>query len=103
MDLIVDFRVEEANGYAERTHGDSRCWRDHAIKDGTQNHRRRRQAGYDKADFVRDCRAINVTPHIAQTRDTRRIIRYRRPHHASSPATSSVNANENSSRRSSAG
>jgi hypothetical protein len=29
-------------------------------------------AGYDTADFVEDCRALNVTPHIAQTRDTRR-------------------------------
>jgi transposase len=67
--LIVDFRVEEANGYAERRAALAML-EDHAVKD-------RRitvggDAGYDTADFVRDCRAINVTPHIAQTRDTRR-------------------------------
>src|SRR6185437_16059434 len=67
--LIVDFRVEEANGYAERRTALAML-EDHAVKE-------RRvtvagDAGYDTADFVRDCRAINVTPHIAQTRDTRR-------------------------------
>ena len=67
--LIVDFRVEEANGYAERRAALAML-EDNAVKD-------RRitvggDAGYDTADFVRDCRAINVTPHIAQTRDTRR-------------------------------
>jgi hypothetical protein len=29
-------------------------------------------AGYDTADFVRDCGAINVTPHTAQSRAARR-------------------------------
>ena len=67
--LIVDFRVDEANGYAERRTA-IEMLTDDVVKD-------RRitvagDAGYDTADFVRDCRAINVTPHIAQTRDTRR-------------------------------
>ena len=67
--LIVDFRVQEANGYAERRAAIAML-SEHVAKE-------RRvtvagDAGYDTADFVRDCRAINVTPHIAQTRDTRR-------------------------------
>jgi transposase len=67
--LIVDFRIEEADGFAERRTAVEMLY-DNAVKD-------RRitvagDAGYDTADFVRDCRAINVTPHIAQTRDTRR-------------------------------
>jgi len=67
--LIVDFRVEEADGYAERRTALEMLYFD-ASKD-------RRvtvggDAGYDTADFVAGCRALNVTPHIAQTRDTRR-------------------------------
>lgn len=67
--LIVDFRVEEADGYAERRAALEMLYFD-ASKD-------RRitvggDAGYDTADFVAGCRALNVTPHIAQTRDTRR-------------------------------
>jgi transposase len=67
--LIVDFRVEEANGYAERRAAlamlEDNATKDRRITVGGD-------AGYDTADFVCDCRAINVTPHIAQTRDTRR-------------------------------
>jgi transposase len=67
--LIVDFRVEEANGYAERRTAI-------AMLEANVTKQRRitvgGDAGFDTADFVRDCRAINVTPHIAQTRDTRR-------------------------------
>jgi transposase len=67
--LIVDFRVEDANGYAERRTAIAMLY-DNVVKD-------RRitvgaDAGYDTADFVRDCRAINVTPHISQTGDARR-------------------------------
>jgi len=79
--LIVDFRVEEANGYAERRTAIAML-EDHAVKE-------RRvtvagDAGYDTADFVRDGRAINITPHIAQTRDTRRrsAVDYRTTRHA---------------------
>ena len=67
--LLVDFRVDEANGYAERRNALDML-ADNVVKD-------RRitvagDAGYDTTDFVAECRAINVTPHIAQTRDTRR-------------------------------
>jgi transposase len=67
--LIVDFRVEDANGYAERRTAIA------MLKDNVVKTRRTTvggDAGFDTADFVRDCREINVTPHIAQTRDTRR-------------------------------
>ena len=67
--LIVDFRIDEANGFAERRTAiamlDENVIKDRRITVGGD-------AGYDTADFVRDCRAINVTPHIAQTRDVRR-------------------------------
>ena len=67
--MLVDFRVEEANGYAERDTA-LEMLADHVVQ-------RRRvtvagDAGYDTAAFVHDCRALNVTPHIAQTRDPRR-------------------------------
>jgi transposase len=67
--LIVDFRVDEANGYAERRTAlamlEANAVKGRRITVGGD-------AGFDTADFVRDCRAINVTPHIAQTRDPRR-------------------------------
>jgi hypothetical protein len=67
--LLVDFRVEQANGFAERETA-IEMLRDNVVKD-------RRitvgaDKGYDVAAFVRDCRDINVTPHIAQTSDPRR-------------------------------
>lgn len=67
--LLVDFRVAEANGYAERATALDML-ADHVVQ-------RRRvtvagDAGYDTAGFVHDCRALNVTPHVAQTRDPRR-------------------------------
>jgi transposase len=67
--LIVDFRVEEADGFAERRTALE------MLNDNVVKHRRitvAGDAGYDTADFVRECREINVTPHISQTRDTRR-------------------------------
>jgi transposase len=67
--LLLDFRVEEADGFAERRTAIEMLY-DNAVKDGRITVAG--DAGYDTADFVRDCRAINVTPHIAQTRDTRR-------------------------------
>jgi transposase len=67
--LIVDFRVEEADGYAERRTAIEMLY-DNAVKDRSVTVGA--DAGYDTADFVAGCRAINVTPHIAQTRDTRR-------------------------------
>jgi transposase len=67
--LIVDFRVEEADGYAERRTAIEMLY-DNAVKERCVTVGG--DAGYDTADFVADCRAINVTPHIAQTGDTRR-------------------------------
>jgi transposase len=67
--LLVDFRVDQADGFAERRNALAML-EDSAVKD-------RRitvggDKGYDTSDFVRDCREINVTPHIAQTSDSRR-------------------------------
>jgi hypothetical protein len=67
--LIVDFRVDEANGFAERRTALA------MLEDNVVKARRITVAGdkgYDTADFAADCRAINVTPHIAQTSDPRR-------------------------------
>jgi transposase len=67
--LLVDFRIDDADGFAERRTALAML-ADHAVKD-------RRitvggDKGYDTADFARDCREINVTPHVAQTTDSRR-------------------------------
>jgi IS5 family transposase len=61
--LLVDFRVAEANGRAER---------EVAVAMLDENKMRRGPAtvgadkGYDTHDFVAECRAINVVPHIAR-------------------------------------
>jgi transposase len=67
--LLVDFRIEPADGFAERRAA-VEMLADHASKE-------RRvtvggDKGYDTKGFVQECRAINVTPHIAQTSDVRR-------------------------------
>lgn len=67
--LIVDFRIEPADGFAERRAA-IEMLRDNVVKE-------RRitvggDKGYDTFDFARNCRAINVTPHVAQTSDVRR-------------------------------
>jgi transposase len=67
--LLVDLAVLPADGYAER---------DAAIMmlEGSIPRNRRATVGGDKAydtkDFVEDCRRLKVTPHVAQTTDTRR-------------------------------
>ncbi|MEO7093035.1 MAG: IS5 family transposase, partial [Polyangiales bacterium] len=67
--LIVDFRVDEANGFAERRTAlamlEQNVVKDRRITVGGDK-------GFDTADFVAGCREINVTPHIAQTSDSRR-------------------------------
>jgi transposase len=66
--LIVDFRVDQANGFAERRTALA------MLSDNVVKERRITvggDKGYDTADFARDCREINVTPHVAQ-HDTRR-------------------------------
>lgn len=67
--LIVDFRIEPADGFAERRAA-IEMLRDNVVKG-------RRitvggDKGYDTAGFARECREINVTPHVAQTSDARR-------------------------------
>ncbi len=67
--LIIDLRVEPATGRAEREGA-------LALLDQHVPHASGAtlgaDAGYDTADFVAGCRERGITPHIAQTRDTRR-------------------------------
>src|SRR5262249_15610790 len=61
--LIVDFRVDEANGFAERVNALE------MLHDNVLKERRITVAGdkgYDTADFIGDCRFLGVTPHVAQ-------------------------------------
>ena len=67
--LIVDIELTQADGYAERQ----------AALDmlGRLPRRRRRRTvaadkAYDTADFVADCRDLDVTPHVAQHTNGRR-------------------------------
>lgn len=66
--LLVDLRVEHADGYAERR----------AAVAMLKSLRRKKRItvagdkGFDTSDFVRDCRRLGVTPHVAQTSDYRR-------------------------------
>jgi transposase len=67
--LIVDLRVEQADGYAERRGALA------MVDEAVPNPERvtlGADAGYDTSDFVGACRERGITPHIAQTRDTRR-------------------------------
>jgi len=63
--LLVDFRVGEANGRAEIDVGLD------MLKNLIRRRRRKRRIsvggdkGYDTARFVAECRALNVTPHVA--------------------------------------
>jgi len=67
--LLIDLRVEPATGYGERTGAlamlDEHLPNSRAATLGAD-------AGYDTSDFVAACRERGITPHIAQTRDTRR-------------------------------
>lgn len=60
--LVVDFRVDEANGKAERTIAVEMLIDLPGDKQLTLG----ADKGYDTRDFVRDCRELNVTPHVAQ-------------------------------------
>lgn len=67
--LLVDFRLETADGFAERRTAIE------MLEDNVVKERRVTvggDKGYDTAGFVAECRSINVTPHVAQTSDTRR-------------------------------
>jgi transposase len=67
--LIVDFRVDEANGFAERLSA-LEMLHDNVLKNSRITVAG--DKGYDTNDFVEDCRFLGVTPHIAQTSDARR-------------------------------
>jgi transposase len=60
--LIVDFRVVEANGTAERTTA-LQMVRETLV--GTHRITLGADKGYDTRDFVAGCRELNVTPHVA--------------------------------------
>ncbi|HKM80539.1 MAG TPA: IS5 family transposase [Candidatus Acidoferrum sp.] len=61
--ILIDFQVEPADGYAERRAaiamvGESLPGRQRITLGGDK--------GYDTRDFVESCRALKVTPHVAQ-------------------------------------
>jgi len=61
--LLIDFQVEPADGLAERraavAMADERLAGSRRITLGGDK-------GYDTRDFVASCRALNITPHVAQ-------------------------------------
>ena len=75
--LVVDLRIEKATGYAER---------DAAIDmleslGGTKRITVAADRGYDTKDFSARCRAIRVTPHVAQNTSRRSSIDERTTRH----------------------
>ena len=97
--LLVDFRIDEANGYAERQAAlamlDETVCRHSPITVGADK-------GYDTRDFVAACRERNVVPHVAQN-TTAAAARPSTHARRGTPATPSVSASASASRRSSAG
>lgn len=65
----VDLRVEPATGYAERVGALAMLDESLPNQDGVTLGA---DAGHDTSDFVAACRERGITPHVAQTRDTRR-------------------------------
>jgi IS5 family transposase len=65
--LLVDFCVEPADGHAERR-GAIAMLKARGGSRATVG----ADKGYDTRDFIRDCRKLGVTPHVAQTSDYRR-------------------------------
>jgi transposase len=61
--LVVDFRVDEANGTAEREVAVDMM--DQSLP-GSRRLTLAADKAYDTAEFVADCRDRNVTPHVAQ-------------------------------------
>jgi len=57
--LLADFRVSEANGYAERTTALQMLAKQKKAKTVGAD------AGYNTKDFVAECRSKNITPHVA--------------------------------------
>jgi hypothetical protein len=67
--LLVDLRIEEANGTAERTVGLEMLA---DVVDGIRDVTLGGDKNYDTVDFVGACRNMNVTPHVAQNASERR-------------------------------
>lgn len=65
--LLVDFQIDEANGFAERTNALEMMW-EHVPPGATVGG----DKAYDTGGFVQGSRFLNVTPHVAQTSDPRR-------------------------------
>jgi len=61
--MLVDIKVAEANGYAEREMAIEML--DRSLP-GTKRITLGGDKGYDDRSFVRNCRERNVTPHVAQ-------------------------------------
>jgi transposase len=61
--IVVDIRVDEANGTAERRQATEML---DAVNPGGRRITLGADKGYDTKDFVRDCRERKVTPHIAR-------------------------------------
>jgi transposase len=78
--LLIDFQVEPADGLAERraavAMADERLAGSRRITLGGDK-------GYDTRDFVATCRALNITPHVAQNDARPRRFRTRRADHRS--------------------
>ncbi len=61
--LLVDFRVAEANGRAEREVALSMLDENKTVRGPATVGA---DKGYDTHDFIAECRAMNVVPHVAQ-------------------------------------
>jgi IS5 family transposase len=68
--LLVDFCIEPADGYAERRSAAEMLER--IARPGRSRLTVGADKGYDTAGFIERCRELGVTPHLAQTSDTRR-------------------------------
>jgi Transposase and inactivated derivatives len=68
--LLVDFCIEPADGRAERRSAEQ------MLERVAQRTRTRltvgADKGYDAASFIERCRQLGITPHVAQTSDSRR-------------------------------
>lgn len=67
--LLMDIRVEEANGYAER---EAALQMLESTAPGSRRATVAADRGYDTRDFIAACRRLAVTPHVVQHRNARR-------------------------------
>jgi len=65
--LVVDARLTQATGYAEREAATSML----ASVPGNHSVTLGADKGYDTQDFVDGCRSLSVTPHVAQNTSNR--------------------------------